>query len=238
MTTPVDTVRRFYDALGRRGREPCDTDQLTREELAMTYRTLIAAAALTMGSVNAMATELPIYQASGFPMTAHQATVLTPANMVERLPDSAFIYGSPHQIAVLTPRHSETSQAAAAGGSMQARPSQVLLGDAKALDNVVRNPTASFTTNYQALEPFYHVVGDKSYIGYFQTKPSACSVWILSKPADESPAEKATQQQVEFDLPATQTMTFVVDSRGSNLSLRCTADAKSLSVTQTWVQGQ
>jgi hypothetical protein len=87
----------------------------------MTYRTLIAAAALTMGSVNAMATELPIYQASGFPMTAHQATVLTPANMVERLPDSAFIYGSPHQIAVLTPRHSETSQAAAAGGSMQAR---------------------------------------------------------------------------------------------------------------------
>src|SRR5260370_40349603 len=121
MTTPVDTVRRFYDALGRRGREPRDTDQLTREELAMTYRTLIAAAALTMGSVNAMATELPIYQASGFPMTAHQATVLTPANMVERLPDPAFIYGSPHQIAVLTPRHSETSQAAAAGGSMQAR---------------------------------------------------------------------------------------------------------------------
>jgi hypothetical protein len=112
------------------------------------------------------------------------------------------------------------------------------LGDAKALDNVARNPTASFTTNYQALEPFYHIVGDKSYVGYFQTKPSACSVWILSKPADESPAEKATQQQVEFDLPATQTMTFVVDSRGSNLSLRCTADAKSLSVTQTWEQAQ
>ena len=109
------------------------------------------------------------------------------------------------------------------------------LGDAKALDNVVRNPTASFTTNYQALQAFYHVVGDKSYIGYFQTKPSACSVWILSKPAEESPAEKETQQQVEFDLPATQTMTFVVNSRGSKLSLRCSADAKSLSVSQTWV---
>ena len=41
MTTPVDTVRRFYDALGRRGREPCDTDHLTREELAMTYRAVV-----------------------------------------------------------------------------------------------------------------------------------------------------------------------------------------------------
>lgn len=109
------------------------------------------------------------------------------------------------------------------------------LCNAKTLDNVARNPTASFTTTYPAFQAFYHVVGDKSYIGYFQSKPSVCSVWVLSKPADESPAEKATQQQVEFDLPATQTMTFVVNSRGSNLSLKCAADAKSLSVSQTWV---
>lgn len=107
--------------------------------------------------------------------------------------------------------------------------------NAAPIDTVARNPAASFTTTYPALEAFHHVVGKKAYIGYFQPKPSACSVWILSKPADESPAEKATQQQVEFDLAASQSMTFAANSRGSSLSLTCAADAKSLAVTQTWV---
>lgn len=103
------------------------------------------------------------------------------------------------------------------------------------LETVARNPAATFTTTYPAHEAFHHVVGEKAYIGYFLPKPSVCSVWVLSKPVDESPADKATQQQVEFDLAASQTMTFPVNSRGSRLSLTCAADAKSLAVSQTWV---
>jgi hypothetical protein len=55
------------------------------------------------------------------------------------------------------------------------------------------------------------------------------------KPASESPAKKATQQQLALDLTAAQTMTPIVDGRGSNLTLRCSADAKNLIVSQTWV---
>jgi hypothetical protein len=60
-------------------------------------------------------------------------------------------------------------------------------------------------------------------------------VLIWSKPADENPAEKRTHQQVRIDLNAKQAITFFVDHNGSNLSLECAADAKSLSVMQTSV---
>jgi hypothetical protein len=62
------------------------------------------------GGYDGLATELPIFEAGGFPMTTHQATLLTPANTVERLPDSVFVYGSPHQIAILTARPSKTAR--------------------------------------------------------------------------------------------------------------------------------
>ena len=46
-------------------------------------------------------------------------------------------------------------------------------------------------------------------------------------------AEKTTHQQVRIDLNAKQAITFFADHLGSNLSLECSADAKSLSVRQT-----
>jgi hypothetical protein len=62
-----------------------------------------------------MAAELPTWQVDGFVMTPHQQSVLTPSNVEERLPAISFVYGSPHQIMVLTPRH--VSTVADRGGS-------------------------------------------------------------------------------------------------------------------------
>jgi hypothetical protein len=91
----------------------------------------------------------------------------------------------------------------------------------------------SVTTEYPALHAFHHTVGETSYIGYyFNGKPSHCSVLIWSKP-DNEPAEKTTHSKVRIELNAKQAITFFADDRGSNLSLECAADAKSLSVKQT-----
>jgi hypothetical protein len=70
----------------------------------MKYQAILAAAALAMGGATALAAELPTWQVDGFVMTPHQQSVLTPSNARERLPAFAFVYGSPHQIMVLTPR--------------------------------------------------------------------------------------------------------------------------------------
>src|ERR1700722_6966267 len=107
---------------------------------------------------------------------------------------------------------------------------------AEPVDRAPPSLTSSVTTEYPAFHAFHHTVGETSYIGYyFNGRPSNCSVLIWSKPADENPAEKTTHQQVRNDLNAKQAITFFVDHNGSNLSLECAADAKSLSVIQTSV---
>jgi hypothetical protein len=108
------------------------------------------------------------------------------------------------------------------------------LSSAAPVDRAPPSLTSSVTTEYPALHAFHHTVGQTSYIGYyFNDKPSNCSVLIWSKADDEIPAEKTTHQQVRIDLNAKQAITFFADHLGSNLSLECSADAKSLSVRQT-----
>jgi hypothetical protein len=93
--------------------------------------------------------------------------------------------------------------------------------------------TSSVTTEYPTLHVFHHTVGETTYFGYyFNGKPSNCSMIIWSKDNNEAPA-KTTHQKVRIDLNAKQAITFFADSLGSNLSLECSADAKSLSVRQT-----
>ena len=107
---------------------------------------------------------------------------------------------------------------------------------AETTDQSYQSTTSSFTTEYPALRAFHHNVGETSYIGYyFNSRKDNCSVLIWSKPADETPAEKTTYQQVRIDLNAKQAITFFVDNRGSNLNLECSADTKSLLVRQTSV---
>lgn len=110
------------------------------------------------------------------------------------------------------------------------------LCSAETLDQSSLNPTSTFTTEYPALHAFHHTVGETSYVGYyFNSRKANCSVLIWSQPANEKPADKTTHQQVRIDLNAKQAITFFADSRGSNLSLECAADAKSLLVSQTSV---
>jgi hypothetical protein len=110
------------------------------------------------------------------------------------------------------------------------------LCDAQTVDRPPPSPVRSFATEYPALHPFHHTVGETSYIGYFfNSRPSNCSMLIWSKPTDETSDEKTTHQQVRIDLSANQAITFFVDHLGSNLRLECAADAKSLSVIQTSV---
>jgi hypothetical protein len=98
------------------------------------------------------------------------------------------------------------------------------------------SPTSTVTTEYPALHAFHHTVARTSYIGYyFNSRNANCSLLIWSKPTDESPSAGPTHQQVRIDLNAKQAITFFADSRGSNLSLECAADAKSLLVSQTSV---
>ena len=105
---------------------------------------------------------------------------------------------------------------------------------AEPVDRAPPSLTSSVTTEYPALHGFHHNVGETSYIGYyFNSNPSNCSVLIWSKSDDETSAEKTTHQQVRIDLNAKQAITFFADHLGSNLSLECSADAKSLSVRQT-----
>ena len=108
------------------------------------------------------------------------------------------------------------------------------LSYADPIDRPPLSQTSSVTTEYPALRAFHHNVGETAYIGYyFNSKPSNCSVIIWAKPENETPAEKTTHQKVRIELNAKQAITFFADDLGSNLSLECSADAKSLSVRQT-----
>jgi hypothetical protein len=110
------------------------------------------------------------------------------------------------------------------------------LCNAETVDRPPPIPIRAVTTEYPALRPFRHTVGETSYVGYyFNGRPSICSVLIWSKPADQISTEKTTHQQVRIDLNASQAITFFADHLGSNLSLECSADAKSLSVSETSV---
>jgi hypothetical protein len=108
------------------------------------------------------------------------------------------------------------------------------LSYADPIDRPPLNQTSSVTTEYPAFHAFHHSVGETSYAGYyFNSKPSNCSVIIWSKDKNEAPSDETTRQKVRIDLNAKQAITFFADDLGSNLSLQCSADAKSLSVRQT-----
>jgi hypothetical protein len=108
------------------------------------------------------------------------------------------------------------------------------LGSAGPADQPPIMQTSVSTTEYPAMRAFHHSVGETSYIGYyFNSKPSDCSVLIWAKPDKETAAEKTAHQKVRIELNAKQTITFFSDELGSNLSLECAADAKSLSIRQT-----
>jgi hypothetical protein len=110
------------------------------------------------------------------------------------------------------------------------------LSFAEPVDPAPPSQTSSVTTEYPALHPFHHKVGDTSYIGYyFNSKPANCSVLIWAKPDKETSPEKTTHPKVRIELNAKQAITFFADELGSNLSLECAADAKSLSVRQTLI---
>ena len=73
------------------------------------YRLLLSAAlAVALQGANAAAGELPTFELLGFPVSRHQVAVLGSANIEERAPSPALVWGgmpaSPHQVAVLTPR--------------------------------------------------------------------------------------------------------------------------------------
>jgi hypothetical protein len=108
------------------------------------------------------------------------------------------------------------------------------LSYADPVDRPPLSETSSVTTEYPAMRAFHHTVGATSYAGYyFNGKPSNCSVLIWSKANNEIPADERIHQKVRIDLNAKQAITFFADDLGSNLSLECSADAKSLSVRQT-----
>ena len=110
----------------------------------------------------------------------------------------------------------------------------ISLSSAEPVDRAPPSQASSVTTEYPALHPFHHTVGQTSYIGYyFNGKPSNCSVIIWSKDNNEAPADETVHQKVRIDLNAKQAITFFADDLGSNLNLECSADAKSLSVRQT-----
>ena len=108
------------------------------------------------------------------------------------------------------------------------------LSHADPVDRAPPSQASSVTTEYPALHPFHHTVGETSFVGYyFNGKPLNCSVLIWSKSDNEAPAEKTTHPKVRIELNAKQAMTFFADDLGSNLSLECAADARSLSIRQT-----
>ena len=76
-----------------------------------------AGIALLLGATETKAAELPTYHVFGFPITAHQMSVLTSARIQERSPAPALMRGgmpaSPHQLLVLAPRPKIGEQAAA-----------------------------------------------------------------------------------------------------------------------------
>jgi hypothetical protein len=108
------------------------------------------------------------------------------------------------------------------------------LSFAASVDPAPPSQTSSVTTEHPAFHAFHHKAGATSYIGYYlNSKPENCSVLIWAKPDNEASAEKTTHPKVRIELNAKQAITFFADDLGSNLSLECAADAKSLSVRQT-----
>ncbi len=102
------------------------------------------------------------------------------------------------------------------------------------VDRASPNQSSSVTTEYPALHPFHHKVGETSFVGYyFNGQRANCSVIIWANPDNEALADKTTHPKVRIDLDAKQAITFFADELGSNLSLECAPDAKSLSVRQT-----
>ena len=83
----------------------------------MTNRMILAAATiLTLGTVGATAGELPSYDFAGFPVTAHQMSVLGQSGAVQEQPNAPSLLrdgmpASPMQIAVLSRRHTTMAQA-------------------------------------------------------------------------------------------------------------------------------
>lgn len=75
-----------------------------------------AAAAVTVIGSAAGAAELPTFELTGFPITAHQVAVVGGTGVQEQSVTPTLTFGgmpaSPHQIAVLTPRPSLTAKAA------------------------------------------------------------------------------------------------------------------------------
>jgi hypothetical protein len=67
---------------------------------------------------SAAATELPIFELMGLPITPHQVAVVGAANVREQSPNPTLTFGgmpaSPHQVAVLTPRLRTAEQASPA----------------------------------------------------------------------------------------------------------------------------
>ena len=84
----------------------------------------LIAAGLIVGGPGAMAAELPTFELIGFPITAHQVSVLGSAGVKERSPmptlTLADMPASPHQVAVLTPHPRKTQRQVVKGGDSTA----------------------------------------------------------------------------------------------------------------------
>jgi hypothetical protein len=95
------------------------------KEIAMKKALLIGATAAILGVTGATAAELPTFELQGFPTTALQVAVIGGANVGEQTPTPSLTFGdmpaSPHQIAVLTPRHRVTAAAELATIALPAR---------------------------------------------------------------------------------------------------------------------
>jgi hypothetical protein len=80
-------------------------------------KTLLATAVLAFAVLQggAMAGELPTFEVSSFPATPLQLSVTGSADVQEQAATPALVHdgmpASPHQLAVLTPRHRKVSQA-------------------------------------------------------------------------------------------------------------------------------
>jgi hypothetical protein len=78
------------------------------EDVMKNVLSVAATAALVAGGAGAAAAELPVFERMGFPITAHQVSVVGGAHVQERSSSPALTLAgmpaSPHQVAVLTPR--------------------------------------------------------------------------------------------------------------------------------------
>ncbi|MGK9171560.1 hypothetical protein KXR53_35085 [Inquilinus limosus] len=77
-----------------------------------------AVAALLLGSTGAARAQTAIFETQGLPIAPHQAQLTGLADLREQAPSSPLVLGampaSPHQLAVLAPRHAAGRQLAGA----------------------------------------------------------------------------------------------------------------------------